>query len=123
MKNLKRFLLLFLIVIIVTVVYNYPKLNILSGYSAKSTASSIYVADRVLDFTDKTDNNFSPINLADDSINTDEKSATSSAFGILTRKAFYREGLGAVLALEEGDLNKKYLVPKRVEADTKTPLP
>jgi CubicO group peptidase (beta-lactamase class C family) len=123
MKNLKRFLLLFLIVIIFTVVYNYPKLNILSGYSAKSTASSIYVADRALDFTDKTDNNFSPINLADDSINTDEKSATSSAFGVLTRKAFYREGLGAVLALEEGDLNKKYLVPKRVEADTKTPFP
>ena len=28
---------------------------------------------------------------------TKKKSATSSAFGLLTRKAFYREGLGAVL--------------------------
>lgn len=123
MKNLKRFLLLLLIIIIVAVVYNYPKLNILAGYSAKSTASSVFLADRTLALTDKTDNNFSPINLADDEVNEAEKSATSSAFGLLTRKAFYRKGLGAVLALDDEDLTKKYLSPKRAIADTTTPFP
>ena len=123
MKILKRVLLALLIIIIVAVVYNYPKLNILAGYSAKSMASSIYVADRTLELTDTTDNNFSPINLADDTVNTVEKSATSSAFGLLTRKAFYREGLGAVLVLEEEDLNKEYLAPKRAIPDNTTPFP
>ena len=123
MKFLKRILILLLIIVIIAVVYNYPKLNILAGYSAKSTASSIYLADRTLELTDKTDNNFSPINLASDEINNDEKSATSNAFGLLTRKAFYREGLGAVLALEDDDIHKKYLAPKRSKADNSTPFP
>ena len=108
---------------IAAVIYNYPKLNIIAGYSAKSTASSIFVANRTLEFTDKTDTNFSPINLADDKVNISEKSAQSGAFGLLTRKAFYREGLGSVLALEEQDLNKNYLTPKRALADQTTPFP
>ena len=123
MKNLKKFLLLLLIIIIVAVVYNYPRLNILAGYSAKSTASSVFLADRTLAYTDKTDNNFSPINLADDTVNEAEKSATSSAFGLLTRKAFYRGGLGAVLALKEEDITKNYLSPKRARANISTPFP
>lgn len=123
MKNLKRFLLLLLIIIIVAVVYNYPKLNILAGYSAKSTASSVFLANRTLAFTDKTDTNFSPINLADDEVNETEKSVTSSAFGLLTRKAFYREGLGAVLTLDDNDLTKTYSSPKRAIADNTTPFP
>ena len=123
MKNFKKFLLVFAIIIAVVVIYNYPKLNIIAGYSAKNTASSVFVANRTLEFTDKTDNNFSLINLADDTINADEKSASSSVFGLLTRKAFYREGLGSVLALKEEDLNKKYLIPKRDLVDNITPFP
>jgi CubicO group peptidase (beta-lactamase class C family) len=95
----------------------------LAGYSAKNTASSVFLANRTLEVTDKNDNNFSPINLADDKINIDKKRATSSAFNLLTRKAFYREGLGAVLALEDKDLDKKYLSPKRAVADNRTPFP
>ena len=123
MKNLKKFLLLLFTVIIVAVIFNYPKLNILAGYSAKSTASSVFLAKRTLELTDTTDNNFSPINLASDAVNNDEKSSTSSAFGLLTRKAFYREGLGTVLALDNEDLNKTYLAPNRAEVDNKTPFP
>ena len=123
MKILKIFLLVLLLISIVAVVYNYPKLNIIAGYSAKSTASSVFVANRTLEFTNKTDTNFSPINLADDKVNMDKKSTTSSAFGLLTRKAFYREGLGSVLALEAEDVNKKYAAPKRGLADNTTPFP
>ena len=62
MKIFKRILLVLVIIIAIAVVYNYPKLNILAGYSAKNMASSVFVAERSLEFTDIHDNNFSPIN-------------------------------------------------------------
>jgi CubicO group peptidase (beta-lactamase class C family) len=123
MKLLKRILLLLLVIVIITVVYNYPKLNILAGYSAKNTASSVFIAGRTLEFTDTTDNNFSPINLATDKIDKNEKSATSSAFGILTRKSIYRQGLGSVLILDDADITATYLKPKRLQAKYSTSYP
>ncbi|MCL7752594.1 serine hydrolase [Polaribacter sp. Z022] len=120
MKIVKRILLLLLVIIIIAVVYNYPKLNILAGYSAKNTASSVFVANRTLAFTDKNDNNFSPIHLASDELSLESKTATSSAFGLLTRKAFFREGLGSVLALDDNDVSKKYLIPKRTNTSSDT---
>ena len=123
MKNLKRALLLVILILVVAVYFNYPKLNILAGYSAKNTASSVFLGERSLEFTDKNDNNFSPINLTSDVINKKEKSAIGSAFGILKRKAIYREGLGAVLINDEYDFSKKLLVPKRSKPDNSTPFP
>ena len=58
MKIFKRILLLLVITVTIAVIYNYPKLNILAGYSAKNTASSVFVSKRSLEFTDKSDNNF-----------------------------------------------------------------
>ncbi len=123
MKIFKRILLLLLVLIIVVVAYNYPKLNILSGYSAKNTASSVFVAGRTLEFTDTTDNNFSPVNLASDEVDLKKKIATSSAFGLLTRKAVFRKGLGSVLTLTDEDETANYLVPKRLKPDNSTPFP
>lgn len=123
MKNIKRILLLLAIVLIAVVVYNYPKLNILAGYSAKNTASSVFLAERSLEFTDENDNNFSPINLTSDEINSQEKSAIGSVFGLLKRKAVYRKGLGAVLINDDYDPSETPLVPKRSEADNTTPFP
>jgi CubicO group peptidase (beta-lactamase class C family) len=123
MKFFKRILLLLLVLIIITVVYNYPKLNILAGYSAKNTASSVFVANRTLEFTDTTDNNFSPVNLASDKVDLNNKIATSSVFGLLTRKAIIREGLGSVLTLTKEDETATYLIPKRLEPDYITPFP
>ncbi|QOD59841.1 serine hydrolase [Polaribacter haliotis] len=123
MKIFKRILLLLAVFILIAVIYNYPKLNMLSGYSAKNTASSVFLGKRTLQLTDSTDNNFSPVNLATDRVDTEKKIATSSAFGLLTRKAIYREGLGAVLTLDESDETTPYLVPKRLKPDNKTPFP
>lgn len=123
MKILKRILLLCIVIITIAVIYNYPKLRIMAGYSAKNTASSVFLANRTLKFTDKTDTNFSPVHLASNAINPDKKSASSNIFGLFTRKAFYREGLGSVLAIEDEDLDKEYLKPKRALADDITPFP
>jgi CubicO group peptidase (beta-lactamase class C family) len=123
MKILKRILLFIAVILLIGVIYNYPKLNILAGYSAKNTASSIFLGERTLSFTDKTDNDFSPVNLATDKVDIENKFAISSAFGLLTRKAIYREGLGAVLTLNKSDEIASYLVPKRLKADDNTPFP
>ena len=103
MKIFKRILLLLTVVITSTVIYNYPKLNILAGYSAKNTASSVFLANRSLALTDSTDTNFSPVHLASDKIDLENKTASSSVFGLLSRKAIYREGLGSVLTLRDTD--------------------
>ncbi|MEO9571849.1 MAG: serine hydrolase [Polaribacter sp.] len=123
MKILKRILLLLLVFITIAVIYNYPKLNILAGYSAKNTASSVFVARRTLEFTDATDNNFSPVNLASDEIEVDKKAATSSVYSLLTRKAIIRKGLGSVLTLTEEDETASYLIPNRLKPDYRTPFP
>lgn len=123
MKILKRFLILFFAAILLLVVFNYPKLNILAGYSAKNMASSVFLAERSLAFTDSTDNNFSPVDLATDKIDEEKNLAISTAVGLLTRKAVYREGLGAVLTLTEADETANYLQPKRLKPDINTPFP
>jgi hypothetical protein len=123
MKIFKRILLLLAVSILIAAIYNYPKLNILAGYSAKNTASSVFLSERTLEFTDKSDNNFSPVNLASDKVNLEKEVATSSVFGLLTRKAMYRKGLGAVLTLDKSDETAEYLIPKRAKPDTETPYP
>lgn len=123
MKLFKRILLFLAIILIITVIYNYPKLNLLAGYSAKNTASSVFIGERTLEFTVSTDNNFSPVNLASDKVDLVNNFATSSALGLLTRKAIYRKGLGAVLTLDKSDESALYLTPKRLKPDNITPFP
>jgi CubicO group peptidase (beta-lactamase class C family) len=123
MKIMKRFLLITVVAILILVIYNYPKLNILAGYSAKNTASSIFIGGRSLIFTDTTDNNFTPVDLATDKVDFESKVASSSAFGLLTRRAIYREGLGAVLTLNKSDENASYSIPKRTAVDHNISFP
>ena len=79
----------------------------------RGMASSVYVAERSLQLTDSTDNNFDLIELADDKINIPEQSATASVFGLLTRKAVHREGVGATLITKDFDFTAPYLKPAR----------
>jgi hypothetical protein len=113
MKILKRLLLLTGAILLLILIINYPKLNILAGYSAKNTASSVFLGERSLSFTDTTDNNFSPVNLATNAIDKQKKTASSSVFGLLTRKSIIREGLGSVLTLDKKDEKSNYKTPKR----------
>ena len=113
MKKAKYILLAFLLLIAIIVWFNYPKLNIMSGYSAKSMASSVFVAERGSEFTDETDNNFSPINIAEDKVDIEKKSASASVYGFKTRTAIYRDGLGSVLIPEDVNYKPVNLIPQR----------
>lgn len=123
MKILKRILLLLVAAFILIVIINYPKLNIIAGYSAKNTASSVYLANRTLAFTDSTDNNFGLVKLADDWLSEKDESAKASVFGLLTREAVYRDGVGAVLTTKGFDRDKPYLKPTRSTRNTSDVYP
>ncbi|TPN87666.1 serine hydrolase domain-containing protein [Aquimarina algicola] len=122
MKKLKRGFIIFFLILLVTIsivfVLNYPKLTILTGYSAKNMNSSIFIGHRSAEYTDKNDNNFAPVHLADDTVNQEEKSSVASVFGLNERKAIYREGVGSVLINEDYKANEPVLTPKRIKTNT-----
>jgi len=124
MKKLVKYsLLLFLLATIYIVYTNYSRLNIISGYSAKNMSSSVFLAGRTLELTDKQDNNFSPIDIAEDKVNYEDKFATASVFGFMERKAIYKEGLGSILVDADFDESKQFLVPNRVKSTSDLPYP
>ena len=98
-------------------------MKIISGYFSKNIASYVFVANRTIAFTAKTDTNFFPIKIAKDQVHTSDKSATANVLRLVTRKAFFREGLGGVLGLEKEYFKKKYLAPKRSIFDNEIPFP
>ncbi len=113
MKIIKKILLSILFIFVSAIFINYPKLNIISGYAAKNTSSSFFLGDRAVEYTDSTDLNFSPINIASVKVNSKEKYTSASTLGLLTRTAFYREGLGSVLLPKGFEIERNHLVPNR----------
>jgi len=123
MKKIVKFgLIPLLIIVIGVVVYNYPRLNIITGFSAKSVCSCTFEADRDLASIENGDNGFSPINLASNTINFEEKSVTSKVFGLKARKAIYKKGVGCVL-LPENFKNEIIFRPNRTIKEINLPYP
>ncbi|HEY6142115.1 MAG TPA: serine hydrolase [Flavobacterium sp.] len=124
MKKTFRFLglalLLFLIYFGLT---NYPKLDLISGFSAKSIASGHFIDHRSQEMIEKGDNNIEMVKLAENQIDENGKFATSTVYGLKERKAIYREGLGVTLINDDFDITKPYEVPKRTQLINNLPFP
>ena len=105
------------VILLLAVVYvgftTYPKLDLISGFSAKSVASGYFIDDRSKDMIEQGDNDINLIDLATNTIDEAGKFATASVYGLKERKAIYREGLGATLIDDEFDTSKPYDTPKR----------
>lgn len=123
MKFLKRILWLLLILLVIAVVLNYPKLNIISGYAAKNMASSVYIAGRNPISVTENDNFVPLIKLAETEILKEKKAAAASVFGLMRRQAVYREGLGCVLLTPDGTSKVKYLQPHRFKSKNAMAFP
>lgn len=124
MKKIFKFLgVLLLLVIVYVGVTTYPKLDIVSGFSAKSVASGHFIDGRSLEIIESGDNDIDNVSLATNEIHEEGKFVISSAFGLKKRKAIYREGLGATLINDAFDETKHYLVPNRTKVDTNLPFP
>lgn len=124
MKRILKILLLFAVFALGYALYtNYPRLNIIAGYSAKSMNSSVFLAHRTFEYTDNHDNNFNPIDLAYDEIDKTTNTTEATVFGILTRKAIYRDGLGSVLVPRNAKVPKKFTKPNRNRPPLPKPYP
>lgn len=124
---MKKFLKYFALAVIIFLVYfgitTYPKLDLISGFSAKSIASGHFLDNRPLQIIEQGDNDIPLVNLAANSINEAGKFAVSSVYGIKERKAIYREGLGVTLINDDFDASKPYEVPKRSKNKINLPFP
>ena len=89
--------------------FQYPKLNLIAGYTAKDMASQVFLVGRNPDEVRRMDHNFPLLKLAKTVVDTVKKTATATVFGLCERKAFFQEGIGATL-----------LAPKQIPTTKKT---
>lgn len=114
MKKIIKILSLTIILVISYLIYtNYPKLDIVTGYSAKSVASNMFLSKRTLQSVEKIDNNFSLIKDATNTVDTINKTVSSELYGLKKNTAIYREGLGAVVINDKYNENEKVIIPNR----------
>ncbi|HEY9222185.1 MAG TPA: serine hydrolase [Lutibacter sp.] len=123
MKKILKYGLLLLVLALAYVVYtNYPKLDLITGFAAKSVCSCTFEAGRDLKSIEEGDNDFSPINYAKNNIDFEEKLVTSTVFGLKKRKAVYKEGIGCVL-IPEGENTNIAFKPNRKISQSSLPYP
>ena len=124
---MKKIFRLIVVVVILVLFYfgfrTYQKLDLISGFSAKSIASGHFIDHRSKELIEKTDNDIKMIDLATNTIDEAGKFATSNVYGLKERKAIYREGVGAVLINDNYDISKPYLLPKRTKLANNLPFP
>lgn len=124
MKKILKLLALVLLLVVFYFGYTtYPKLVLISGFSAKSIASGHFLDNRSKELIEKTDNDIKLMDLASNSIDEAGQFATSNVYGLKQRKAIYREGLGAMLIDDSYDVSKPYLLPKRNKLLNNLPFP
>ncbi|MCX6173091.1 MAG: serine hydrolase [Flavobacterium sp.] len=114
---MKKVLKILGVVLLVLLVYLrlsiYPQLDLISGFSAKSVASGHFIDGRSLETIQQGDNDIDKIDWATNKIEDEQRFVTSSVYELKTRKAIYREGLGATLINDDFNVSKPYEVPKR----------
>lgn len=124
---MRKFLKFFGLIVLAGLIYgvsaNYPKLELISGFAAKSVASGHFIDHRSLELINQTDNDLPLVRLAKNSFDDAGKWALSSVYGLKERKAIYREGLGATLIDDDFDLTLPYEVPHRVQPGIQKPYP
>ena len=125
---MKRFFKAVLFLLVVVIGYfgytTYPKLDIVTGFSAKSVASHYFIGHQSQQKTEKEDNNISSLSLAKNKIDTISKTVTASVLGIKSRKAQFKEGVGAILLPPNIEsLPKTFNTPNRFYEKIEKPFP
>ena len=83
-----------------------PKLSILNAYAAKISCSCHFISGRNIESIENQDLGKMPLKLASISIDSTNKMASASVFGLSKRRAAFKKGLGCVLI--KGEDNVEY---------------
>ena len=121
MKSLKRILLTILLIVGVLVYINYPKLELISGFAAKSMASNQFISHRSVMSVTANDLNIPKIDLAE--VKGIENGATANVFGFMQRKAVCTEGMGCVLINDDFNVKSLNYTPNRVKSNSNLAFP
>jgi hypothetical protein len=115
----KKLWLPLLIVAAIAIIANsqYPKLYVATGYGAKCMASGIFVAGREALNIQENDLDYSIVKYTRSIIDYQEKSVTTTIWGLASQKAIYRDGLGCCLTTDE---DRNYTKPTHSPANFKT---
>ena len=121
MKKIIKYVLLGVLSwLLYTAYFSYAKLDLVDGFSSKNIASCVFLAHRSLDQTVSEDNNVPSMSLASNEVDQTEKSVTSTVYGLKSRKAVYKKGLGALLLPPDkskrgfDEVPKRNLIPKNL---------
>ena len=114
-KAIKYFSIVLLIGLLYGSYFFYSRLPIINGYASKNLCSCVFVSDRTQEQAEENELNFSFIKLSSNSIDTIEKSVTSTFLGFRPQKSFYNEKVGCALinsdenisSFQEIDFNKE----------------
>lgn len=123
MKTFIRVLLITLVILIVVAYFQYPKLNIISGYASKNMASTVFLTDRSAESVTLNDNDVPLIKLASVEENKEENQAVASVYGLMKRKSICRDGLGCTLVNDSYDPNTVIPAPYRTTLNNDLPFP
>ncbi|RZJ71900.1 serine hydrolase [Flavobacterium sp.] len=115
--------LTFFVLLAIIAFWNYPKLDLISGFAAKNAASCRFIDNRSLETIMQDDNDIPLVNQANIEIDDQSHSVTASVFGLKPRKAVWRQGLGSVLIDDKFDLNAPVETPNRPATFLKAPFP
>lgn len=119
---IKRILLGILFALILAIGYIYltlfPQFPVANGYSAKKMCSCIFIAERSQESIQKDDLGFGPTALTHSKVDYDQKSITTSLFGLAPRTAVYREGVGCILLKGQDDFQVSLSLQRPTLSDT-----
>ncbi|ELR70790.1 Beta-lactamase class C penicillin binding protein [Fulvivirga imtechensis AK7] len=128
MKKLVKVLLLVILlaVFIYVISYAWRAFPIISGYGAKNLCSCVYVSGRAPESAIANELGSFPLSLGTFYVDPSDSSAYGKVFGMATKKAIYRKGLGCTLlsGLDEGEVRgQTYHLPKFTSAPDTLPWP
>src|SRR5688500_14797912 len=100
-KTIKRTLIFILLVALSYGLYSaWFAFPIISGYGAKNACSCVFLQGRSKEDISKTELGSFPLALGSIEVDVQDSSVTASVFGLATRKALFRRGLGCTLINE-----------------------
>jgi CubicO group peptidase (beta-lactamase class C family) len=117
-SNFKKLMLAFSLLTIVYVFqYCWRSFPIISAHSAKTVCSQVFVAGREPNDVLEHELNSFPLYFGSVHVDRKDLSASGSVFGLATRKAIYREGLGCtlVVGMTEQELRNQKIKPYKRE--------
>ena len=97
MKKVYATLAVLFIAVLAVFYTQYPKLEMISGYYAKYTATSVFYAGQTLNYLVENDHQAPLIEWADAVVDETRKMVHAQVYGVQKRTAVFLEGIGSIL--------------------------